>query len=68
MNNKSLVFLMGSLIILLVAFSSLFVVTEYQRAVMLEFGRLVDADLKNVSGLTVEEDFVVVVAVAVEEL
>lgn len=46
MNNKSLVFLMSFLVFLLVVFSSLFVVTEYQRAVLLEFGRLENADLK----------------------
>lgn len=46
MNNKSLVFLMSFLVIFLVAFSSMFVVTEYQRAVLLEFGRLENTDLK----------------------
>lgn len=46
MNNKSLMVLSGLLLLVLLAFSSMFVVTEYQRAVMLEFGRLVNADIK----------------------
>jgi len=46
MNNKSIVFLLAFLAVILLAFSSMFVVTEYQRAVLLEFGRLVSADLK----------------------
>lgn len=46
MNNKSLMVLSGLLLLVLLAFSSMFIVTEYQRAVMLEFGRLVNADIK----------------------
>lgn len=46
MNNKAMFTLFGLLVVLLLAFSSIFVITEYQRAVMLEFGRLVNADLK----------------------
>lgn len=46
MNNKSFIFLFGFFVFLLLAFSSMFVVTEYQRAVLLEFGRLVNVDLK----------------------
>lgn len=46
MNNKSLMVLSGLLLLVLLAFSSMFIVTEYQRAVMLEFGRLVNADIE----------------------
>jgi membrane protease subunit HflC len=46
MSTKSFVALIALIVALLVAFNTIFVVTEYQRAIKLEFGRLVEADLK----------------------
>lgn len=45
MNNKLLITLVGFVLASLLVYSSVFVVTEYQRAVTLEFGRLINADV-----------------------
>ncbi len=46
MSTKGFVSLIVLIIGFLLAFNSIYVVTEYQRAIMLEFGRLVQADIK----------------------
>jgi membrane protease subunit HflC len=46
MSTKGFVSLIALIVGLLLAFNSIYVVTEYQRAIMLEFGRLVQADIK----------------------
>lgn len=46
MSTKGFVSLIVLIAGLLLAFNSIYVVTEYQRAIMLEFGRLVQADIK----------------------
>lgn len=46
MSTKGFVSLIVLIIGFLLAFNSVYVVTEYQRAIMLEFGRLVQADIK----------------------
>lgn len=46
MSTKGFVSLIVLIVGLLLAFNSIYVVTEYQRAIMLEFGRLVQADIK----------------------
>ncbi|WP_049630768.1 protease modulator HflC [Cellvibrio sp. pealriver] len=46
MSTKGFASLIALIIVLLLAFNSIFVVTEYQRAIKLEFGRLVEADIK----------------------
>jgi membrane protease subunit HflC len=46
MSTKGFVSLIVLIVGLLLAFNSVYVVTEYQRAIMLEFGRLVQADIK----------------------
>jgi membrane protease subunit HflC len=46
MSTKGFVSLIALIAGLLLAFNSIYVVTEYQRAIMLEFGRLVQADIK----------------------
>lgn len=45
MSNKGFFALILAVLGLLVAFNSIYVVTEYQRAVVLQFGRLVKADV-----------------------
>ncbi len=45
MSNKGFFAIILAVIGLLIAFNSIFVVTEYQRAVVLQFGRLVKADV-----------------------
>jgi membrane protease subunit HflC len=45
MSNKGLLSLAGLVVIGLVVYSSIFVVTERERAVMLEFGRMIQTDL-----------------------
>jgi membrane protease subunit HflC len=46
MSTKGFASLIVLIIALLLAFNSVYVVTEYQRAIKLEFGRLVEADIK----------------------
>ncbi len=46
MSTKGFISLIALIVGLLLAFNSIYVVTEYQRAIMLEFGRLVQADIK----------------------
>lgn len=46
MSTKGFVSIIGLIVGLLLAFNSIYVVTEYQRAIMLEFGRMVQADIK----------------------
>lgn len=46
MSNKGFVSIIVLIVGLLLAFNSIYVVTEYQRAIMLEFGRMVQADIK----------------------
>jgi len=46
MSTKGFVSLIVLIVGFLLAFNSIYVVTEYQRAIMLEFGRLVQADIK----------------------
>jgi membrane protease subunit HflC len=46
MSNKGFISLIALIVGLLLAFNSIYVVTEYQRAIMLEFGRMVQADIK----------------------
>lgn len=46
MSTKGFVSLTALIVGLLLAFNSVYIVTEYQRAIMLEFGRLVQADIK----------------------
>lgn len=46
MSTKGFVALIGLIVAFLLAFNTVYVVTEYQRAIMLEFGRLVQADIK----------------------
>lgn len=46
MSTKGFVSLIALIVGLLLAFNSIYIVTEYQRAIMLEFGRLVQADIK----------------------
>ncbi|HSX84896.1 MAG TPA: protease modulator HflC [Cellvibrio sp.] len=46
MSTKGFVSLIVLIVGVLLAFNSVYVVTEYQRAIMLEFGRLVQADIK----------------------
>lgn len=46
MSTKGFVSLIALIVGLLLAFNSIYVVTEYQRAIMLEFGRMVQADIK----------------------
>lgn len=46
MSTKGFVSLIVLIVGFLLAFNSVYVVTEYQRAIMLEFGRLVQADIK----------------------
>lgn len=46
MSTKGFVSLIVLIVGLLLVFNSIYVVTEYQRAIMLEFGRLVQADIK----------------------
>jgi membrane protease subunit HflC len=46
MSTKGFISLIVLIIGFLLAFNSVYVVTEYQRAIMLEFGRLVQADIK----------------------
>jgi len=46
MSTKGFVGLIGLIVAFLLAFNTVYVVTEYQRAIMLEFGRLVQADIK----------------------
>lgn len=46
MSTKGFASIVVSIVALLLAFNSIYVVTEYQRAIMLEFGRLVQADIE----------------------
>lgn len=46
MSTKGFATLIALIVGLLLAFNSIYVVTEYQRAIMLEFGRMVQADIK----------------------
>lgn len=46
MTNKGLFTIIGIAVVLIIATNTLFVVTEYQRAVVLEFGRLVKMDVQ----------------------
>ncbi|MDR7090401.1 MULTISPECIES: protease modulator HflC [Cellvibrio] len=46
MSTKGFVSIIALIVGLLLAFNSIYVVTEYQRAIMLEFGRMVQADIK----------------------
>jgi len=46
MSTKGFISLIALIVGLLLAFNSIYVVTEYQRAIMLEFGRMVQADIK----------------------
>ena len=46
MSTKGFASLIVLIIALLLAFNSVYVVTEYQRAIKLEFGRLVEADIQ----------------------
>jgi modulator of FtsH protease HflC len=46
MSSKNLVSLVLAIIVMVVALNSLYVVTEYERAVVLQFGRMVKADVK----------------------
>lgn len=46
MSTKGFASLIGAIVALLVAFNTVYVVTERERAIMLEFGRLVEADIK----------------------
>jgi membrane protease subunit HflC len=55
MSNKGFFVLIIAALGLLVAFNSLYVVTEYERAVVLQFGRLVKADVE--PGLHVKVPF-----------
>lgn len=46
MSTKGFALLIGAIVVLLMAFNTVYVVTERERAIMLEFGRLVEADIK----------------------
>jgi len=46
MSTKGFVSLIALIVGLLLAFNTIYVVAEYQRAIMLEFGRLVQSDIK----------------------
>jgi membrane protease subunit HflC len=46
MNNKSLIALIFGVIVLVVAWNSLYIVSQTEKAVLLQFGRVVEADLK----------------------
>jgi modulator of FtsH protease HflC len=46
MTNRGLFTIIGLAVVLIIAANTLFIVTEYQRAVVLEFGRLVKMDVK----------------------
>ncbi|HSC69467.1 MAG TPA: protease modulator HflC [Cellvibrio sp.] len=46
MSTKGFVAIIALIVGLLIAFNTVYVVTEYQRAIMLEFGRLTQADIK----------------------
>src|SRR5690606_40006518 len=45
MNNKSFLALIAIFVVVMIASSSVYIVTEYQRAVVLRFGRLVNVDV-----------------------
>ena len=45
MSTKGLFSLVAALVVIIVGLNSIYVVTEYQRAVVLQFGRLVKADV-----------------------
>ncbi len=46
MNNKSLIALIFGVIVVVVAWNSLYIVSQTERAVLLQFGRVVEADLQ----------------------
>ncbi|BCD85049.1 protein HflC [Pseudomonas solani] len=46
MGNKSLIALIGAVVLALVAWSSFYIVAQTERAVLLQFGRIVEADVK----------------------
>lgn len=46
MGNKSLIALIGTVVLALVAWSSFYIVAQTERAVLLQFGRIVEADVK----------------------
>ncbi|QZX82622.1 protease modulator HflC [Metapseudomonas otitidis] len=46
MGNKSLIALIGAVVLGLVAWSSFFIVAQTERAVLLQFGRIVEADVQ----------------------
>jgi membrane protease subunit HflC len=46
MSTKGFISLIALIVGLLIAFNTVYIVTEYQRAIMLEFGRLVQADIE----------------------
>lgn len=59
MNNKSFLALIAIFVVVVIGSSSVYIVTEYQRAVVLRFGRLVNADVS--PGLHVKIPFADVV-------
>lgn len=46
MGNKSLIALIGAVVLALVAWSSFYIVAQTERAVLLQFGRIVETDVK----------------------
>lgn len=46
MNNKGFLGLIGIFIVLMIISSSVYIITEYERAVVLRFGRLVEVDVE----------------------
>ena len=46
MSNKSLVTLIAGVVLALVAWSSFYIVAQTERAVLLQFGRIVEADVQ----------------------
>lgn len=46
MSNKSLFALIGGVVVALLLWSSLYIVSQTERAVLLQFGRIVESDVK----------------------